>query len=704
MNIEKARKKAVGLVSQMTVYEKISQLLYTSPAIKRLGINEYNWWNEAAHGVARADTATVFPQAIGMAATFDPDLVFRIGDAVSDEARAKYNKSVKFGDRGIYKGLTFWAPNINIFRDGRWGRGQETFGEDPYLTSRMGVSYVKGIQGDGEYLKAAACAKHFAVHSGPEYTRHVCDTKASLKDMWETYLPAFEACIEAGVAGVMGAYNRTNGEPCCAHSYLMEEVLFKKWGFQGYFVSDCGAINDIANGHHFTDTKAEAAALALKKGCNLNCGNTYEKLIDAYEQDLVTEDDITTSAVRLYTIRALLGEFEDPRPYSDIPYSAVNCKKHRELNLSAARQSVVMLKNENGFLPLSDKYKRIAVIGPNAGSVRALEGNYNGRSPEYVTVSEGIRRVFGRSELSVATGSSLISTRGCNGEELLSGALAAASEADVAILCLGLDNSVEGEEMNYEADGFFRGDRTTSYLPAPQIKLAEAVCDICDNVIVLVMCGSPADLGEKVNSAAKAVLHLWYPGALGGLAAAEILHGDRSPCGRLPVTFFKGDAALPDISDYSMEGRTYAYCKTEPLYPFGFGLSYADVEYKNAEIVSEDTDKITLAVTLENKSGYDADEKIQIYARFKDSRTATPEFRLCGIKAEPVPAGTEKTVYIEADRKFTLAVLDTGERVIPDGGLTLYIGGHQPDETSRRLSGTACLQIKYDVSGGKNET
>ena len=695
MNQKKARITAERLVSKMTVYEKISQLLYTSPAIERLGIKEYNWWNEAAHGVARADTATVFPQAIGMAATFDPELIYEIGCAVSDEARAKYNQNVRFGDRGIYKGLTFWAPNINVFRDGRWGRGQETFGEDPYLTSKMGVSYVKGIQGDGEYLKAAACAKHFAVHSGPEYTRHTADAKASLKDMWETYLPAFEACVKAGVAGVMGAYNRTNGEPCCAHSYLMEEVLFGKWGFDGYFVSDCGAISDICNGHHFTDTKAEAAALALKKGCDLNCGSTYEKLVDAYEEDLVTEEDITKAAVKLYTIRALLGEFEEQRPYSDVPYSTVNCEKHRDLNLAAAISGAVLLKNEGGFLPLKDKYKRIAVIGPNANSVRALEGNYNGRSPEYVTVADGMRRVFKESSISVATGSSLISARGGDGEELLSGALAAASDADAAVLCLGLDSSVEGEEMNYEADGFFRGDRTTSYLPKPQIKLAEAVCDICDNVVVLVMCGSPADLGEKVNKAAKAVLHLWYPGALGGLAAAMLLHGDGSPSGRLPVTFYKGDAALPDMSDYSMKNRTYAYSNAKPLYPFGYGLSYSDIEYRSARITNEDEEKITLSVSVHNAGGYDVNEKIQIYASFKDSRTETPRFRLCGVKAAFLPAGGDMTVEIEADKRFIKAVLDNGDRVIPDGEITLYIGPCQPDGHSAALTGKTPLRVKY---------
>ena len=695
MNYEKARKKAVELVSKMTVEEKISQLLYTSAAIERLGIKEYNWWNEAAHGVARADTATVFPQAIGMAATFDPGLINEVGAAVSDEARAKYNKNVQFGDRGIYKGLTFWAPNINIFRDGRWGRGQETFGEDPFLTKTMGVSYVKGIQGDGEFLKAAACAKHFAVHSGPEYSRHGFDAKASKKDLWETYLPAFEACVEAGVAGVMGAYNRTNGEPCCANTYLMEEVLCKKWGFKGYFVSDCGAISDICDGHHFTETKAEAAALALKKGCNLNCGQTYEKLIDAYEQDLVTEEDITNAAVKLYTIRALLGEFEEKRPYSDVPYSTVNCKKHRELNLKTARESLVLLKNDNRFLPLKDKYGRIAVIGPNANSVRVLEGNYNGRSPEYITVAEGVRRVFTSSEISVATGSTLISTRGNEGEELLCSALAAASEADAVILCLGLDSSVEGEEMNFESESFFRGDRTSSYLPKPQTALAEAICEVCENVVILVMCGSPADLGDTVNKKAKAILHFWYPGALGGLAAAEILHGDVSPSGRLPVTFYKGNASLPDITDYSMENRTYAYSDVKPLFPFGYGLSYSDVKYLSAAVTSEDENQIKLKVNIKNNGEYKVKEKIQIYAEFYDSRTTTPKFRLCSILPYDLEAGKETEIKdVVINKNDIRAVLDSGERVYPDGEIYLYAGGHQPDEKSSELTDSPCIKIK----------
>lgn len=692
MNFDEAKKTAERTVGLMDPYEKISQLLYTSAAIERLGIKEYNWWNEAAHGVARAGTATVFPQAIGLAATFDTALIRRIGDAVSDEARAKYNKAVSLGDRGIYKGLTFWAPNINIFRDGRWGRGQETFGEDPYLTSVCAVSYIKGLQGEGKFLKAAACAKHFAVHSGPEHARHGFDARASLKDMWETYLPAFEKAVGAGVAGVMGAYNRTNGEPCCAHSYLMEKVLYGKFGFRGYFVSDCGAINDICEGHHYTETAEEAAALALKKGCHLNCGKTYEKLIDAYEHDLITDEDITRAAVRLYTIRALLGEFEEKRPFSDIPYSVVGCEKHRELNLRAARESLVLLENRDGFLPAGDGYRRIAVIGPHAQSTVVLEGNYNGTSSEYITVADGVRRVFSGCEVTAEAGSRIVSPHGYEGEDLLFPALAAASEADLTVLCLGLDRTAEGEEMPFGAEGFDRGDRTTVALPAAQRALGEAVCGVCDNVVLLTFGGGPTDVGEKLRSSVRALIHCFYPGALGGLAAAELIHGDFSPSGRLPVTFPYAETPVPDMEDYSMRGRTYRFSKEKPLYPYGYGLSYTTFSYKDAEIRAYDGDTVTVSVSVTNTGGCDGYETVQIYAHFDDSRTETPVYQLCGVAKPFIKAKETVNVSVTVDKYWLKAVLGDGERVTPDGKITLYAGGHQPDTVSRALCGE-CIGI-----------
>ncbi len=697
MNKALAREKAKALVAQMTVEEKISQLVYNSPAIPRLSIDEYNWWNEGAHGVARAGTATVFPHTIAMAATFDSELINTIADVVSTEGRIKYNKHVKYGDHDIFKGLTFWAPNINIFRDPRWGRGQETFGEDPYLSATLGTSFIKGIQGDGEFLKAAACSKHYAVHSGPEGLRHGFDAKVSLKDLYETYLPAFEKTVESGVAGVMGAYNRTNGEPCCAHSYLLVDVLRTKWGFDGYVVSDCGALGDIYKFHKFTETKEEAAAAALKNTCDLNCGDTFPALVDAYEQDLITEEEVTAAAERLFTIRYLLGEFEETRPYSDISYSKLDCKEHRELNLKASEQCMVLLKND-GFLPLSeDTTKKIAVVGPNSLSVTALEGNYNGYASEYITVADGIRRVYTNADISVE--------RGCNYcsehlnhwggfQNMLSDGIAAAAEADITVLALGLDQSVEGEDTGFDDDYTAKGDKRTLYLPATQQKLAEAVCDVCDNVVVVIMCGSSVDLGEKVRNHAKAIVHAWYPGAMGGLALANIMSGKVSPCGKLPVTIYDGKHDVPDFCDYSMEGRTYRYINGEALYPFGFGLSYTDFTYENATVVSADDDKITVSVDVENTGKMNGIEKTQVYASYKDSRTATPHYQLCAIKSTELSAGEKKTVTLEIDRYWIKAVLDDGSRAEPDGKITLYVGGHQPDRVSERLTGYACEKIE----------
>ncbi|MBR3691297.1 MAG: glycoside hydrolase family 3 C-terminal domain-containing protein [Clostridia bacterium] len=697
-NLSRAAETAKKLVDQMTVEEKLSQLLYNSPAIPRLGIHEYNWWNEAAHGVARAGIATVFPQAIGMAASFHPELVREVADAVSTEARAKYNKSVEFEDYDIFKGLTFWTPNINIFRDPRWGRGQETFGEDPYLTATMGVSYIRGLQGEGEFLKSAACAKHFAVHSGPESLRHGFDAEVGMKDLWETYLPAFEKAVEAGVAGVMGAYNRTNGEPCCAHSYLIEEVLRKMWGFAGYFVSDCGAIADIAKHHHCAEDMKGAAALSLKKGCELNCGEAYTHLVEAWEEDLIGEEEITAAATRLYTIRALLGEFEEVRPYADIPYDVLDCEAHRRLNDRIAEESLVLLQNADNFLPLGEgKYKKIAVVGPNGNSTTVLEGNYNGRASEYITVAEGMRRVFPDARITVANGSNLYRESRNNWGgfgDMHSEGLAAASEAEVTVLCLGMDRTVEGEEIpGLDDDCFDHGDKRTLKLPKTQLRLAEKVCEVCENVIFVIMCGSPIDLGDKLLAKAKAVIHAWYPGARGGLAIARLLRGEFSPSGRLPMTFAKAETALPAITSYAMEGRTYRYREEEPRYPFGFGLGYTKFRYSGAEILEKNENAVRIAVSLANVGGMKAAEKVQVYARMADSRTSTPVWQLCGLSSVELAAGETGRCEISIDRYWLKAVLADGSRVEPDGGITLCIGGHQPDARSAELTGTECISL-----------
>ncbi len=698
MTKAQARQKAKEIVSKMTVEEKISQLIYTAPAIERLGIDEYNWWNEGSHGVARSGTATVFPHAIAMASTFDPDLIGQVADAISTEGRAKYNKHVKYGDHDIFKGLTFWAPNINIFRDPRWGRGQETFGEDPFLTAQMGVSFIKGIQGEGEFFKAAACSKHYAVHSGPEKNRYGFNAITDMHDLWETYLPAFEKTVKAGVAGVMGAYNSMNDEPCSAHSYLLVDVLRKKWNFDGYVVSDCDAVGDIYKFHKFVETEAEAAAVSLKNTCDLNCGKTYELLVDAYEMDLVTEDEITAAAENLFTIRYLLGEFEETRPYSDIGLDRLDSKEHKALNLRTAEQCITLLDNKDNFLPLDKNTdKKIAIIGPNALSVTALEGNYNAYASEYVTVADGIRRIFKDAQISVEKGCNYCKERlnYCGGfGNMISDGIATAAEADITILALGLDCSIEGEDTGFDDDYTASGDKRTLYLPATQQKLAEAVCDVCENVIVVLMCGSSIDVGEKVRNHAKAFIHAWYPGSLGGLALAEILAGEVNPSAKLPITIYRGDHNIPDFEDYNMKGRTYRYIDGDALYPFGFGLSYTKYAYENAKLVAEDGEKITVSAEVRNIGGIKGKEIVQVYAAYTDSRVATPHWQLCSVKPVVLEAGEKAEVTLDIDRYWVKAVTMDGERIDPDGKITLYIGGHQPDSVSDKLHGYSCLKIE----------
>lgn len=719
MNYNEAKERAEKLVSEMTYEEIISQLLYNSPAIERLNIKEHNWWNEALHGVARAGTATVFPQSIGLAATFNPKLIGKVASAISSEGRAKYNQSVKYGDFDIYKGLTYWSPNINIFRDGRWGRGQETFGEDPHLTATLGCEFIKGLQGgddflnaetpiDGNkalnhngkpsngnetFLKAGACAKHFAVHSGPEKNRHSFNAIASKKDLFETYLPAFEWAVKkAGVIGVMGAYNRTNGEPCCANTELMEKILLDDWGFKGYYVSDCGAIQDIYQNHKYKDTAAEAAAISLKRGCNLNCGKTYESLIEAYEEDLITDEDLQNAAVKLFTVRHLLGEFEEKRPYSDVSYDVLDCDEHKQLNLKSSEETFVLLKNSN-FLPLqSDKKLKIAIVGPNANNKIALEGNYNGHASHYTTPADGIRDTFKNAKITVEAGSHLMNEKknSWSGfENMHSSGVAAAANSDITFLCLGLDRTIEGEEDGAK----LVGDRPSFYLPKTQQDLAEKICDVCENVVVIVLCGSPVDLGEKVRNHAKAIIHGWYPGAEGGKALANIITGAATPCGRLPITFPYGDTVLPDFEDYSMQGRTYRYATEKPLYPFGFGLGYTKFEFSDATF-TENENGINVKINVKNIGSIDAKAPVQIYASVKDSRCTTPIYQLCAFDKVSIGANETVTAELFIDSYWLSAVTDEGERVYPDSEIILYIGDRQPDERSTELTGSKVVTVK----------
>jgi len=581
--------RARDLVSRMTIEEKVSQMMHSAPAIERLGVPAYNWWNECLHGVARAGVATVFPQAIGLAAMWDVDLMGEIADVISTEGRAKHHEAVRQGDYGIYRGLTFWTPNINIFRDPRWGRGHETYGEDPYLTARLGVAFVKGLQGDHPtYLKAVATPKHFAVHSGPEKDRHSFDAVVSKKDLRETYLPAFEACVkEAGAGSVMGAYNRTNGEPCCASKTLLIDILRDEWGFDGYVVSDCGAIQDIHQHHQVTTCTAESAALSVTNGCDLECGCVYANLMTALEKGLISEETIDRALVRLFTARFRLGMFDPPEqvPYAQIPYEANDCEEHRQLARKAARESIVLLKNEpgsptyeggvgRGLLPLRKDLNSIAVIGPNADSLDVLLGNYFGTPSRYVTPLEGIRNaVSADTRVWYAKGCELLG----NSTDGFSEAVSAAERSEVVVICPGLSPQIEGEAGDaFNSDA--GGDRTHIDLTGVQQQLLERIVAVGKPVVLVLLNGSALAI-NWANEHVPAILEAWYPGQEGGTAIADVLFGDYNPSGRLPVTFPKSLEQLPPFEDYSMQGRTYRYMTEEPLYPFGYGLSYTRFEY-----------------------------------------------------------------------------------------------------------------------------
>lgn len=695
MTREDARKRAEELVGKMTLEERASQLRYDSPAIERLGIPAYNWWSEALHGVARAGTATSFPQAIGMAATFDEEIIKETADVIATEGRAKYNEYSKHGDRDIYKGLTFWSPNVNIFRDPRWGRGHETYGEDPYLTSRLGVAFVKGLQGEGEYRKAAACAKHFAVHSGPEALRHSFNAVASKKDMAETYLPAFKALVqEADVESVMGAYNRTNGEPCCGSKTLINDILRKEWGFQGHFVSDCWAIRDFHENHCVTGNAKESAALALKNGCDLNCGVTYLHMLKAYQDGLVTEEEITESAVRLFTTRFLLGMF-DSGEYDTIPYEKVECKEHLALADRVTKESLVLLKN-NGILPLKkDGSKTIGVIGPNADSRKCLVGNYHGTSSEYITVLEGIRRAADDdTRILYSEGCQLAEKKTENlayDDDRLSEAVIVAEHSDVVVLVLGLDETMEGEEGD-TGNSYASGDKLDLQLPAVQQKLLETVIHTGKPVILCVMVGSALDLSFAEEHAA-AVLQCWYPGARGGDVIAKTLFGEYSPSGKLPVTFYKDLSGLPEFTDYSMKGRTYRYMENKPLYPFGYGLGYGKLTIQEAH-TEEEQGELKVHAVISNANAFEQEEVLQVYIKCTDSEWEVRNHRLCAFKRVRVLPGCTEEITLPIAKEAFLVVNEDGEFVKDGSDYVLSVGFGQPDARTEELTGEKAVLLK----------
>ena len=691
MDRETARRRARALVAQMSLEEKAGQLSYSAPPIPRLGVPAYNWWNEALHGVARAGTATSFPQAIGLAAMFDEELLEKLGDAAATEGRAKYNALSAQDDRDIYKGLTFWSPNVNIFRDPRWGRGHETYGEDPFLTAQLGKAYVRGLQGSGETMKAAACAKHFAVHSGPESLRHKFNAVASPKDMEETYLPAFEACVkDAGVEAVMGAYNRTNGEPCCGSETLLKDILRGRWGFQGHVVSDCWAIRDFHTGHMVTENTAQSVALALKNGCDLNCGDCYRCLLLALREGLISEEDITIAAERLFTTRYLLGVLGEGSEYDSIPYEAVECPEHLALAHKAALESCVLLKN-SGLLPLNpETVGTVGVIGPNANSRAALVGNYHGTASRYVTVLEGIQDAMeGHGRVLYAEGCHLWRDRVeplAQASDRMAEAMAVVKHSDVVVLVLGLDETLEGEQPD-EGNAAGSGDKEDLLLPSPQRMLLRHVLAAGKPTLVVLLAGSAIDLSEA-ETQADAILLGWYPGAGGGRAIADLIFGKASPSGKLPVTFYRDGVLeeLPAFTDYAMTNRTYRYYRGEPLYPFGYGLTYGD-----AAVTAVTAGEASARVTVENRGGRAAQEVVQLYLKDEASPDAPPNPILCGFRRIELGAGETKTVDIPIEPSAFTVVNAAGERIPGSGAWTLYAGLGQPDARTARLTGKTAV-------------
>jgi len=820
-------KRVDDLLSRMTVAEKVSQMMNDSPAIERLGIPAYNWWNECLHGVARAGRATVFPEPIGLAATWDRGLIFRMATAISDEARAKNNEFIRRGKRSIYQGLTFWTPNINLVRDPRWGRGMETYGEDPYLVGRMSVDFIQGLQGDDpKYLKVVATAKHFAVHSGPESSRHSFDAKVEDADLTESYLPHFEAAIrEGGAQSVMCAYNRVDGEPACASPRLLGDILRKQWGFSGYVVSDCGAVGDIFRGHNVVDSMAAAAARAVKAGTDLDCGNEYAALIPALEQKLIAEGEIDAAVRRLLTARFRLGMFDPPErvPYTRIPYSVVDSEAHQALALEAARKSIVLLKNQDGVLPLKKTIKTLAVIGPNADNVESLLGNYNGEPTAPVTPLAGLRSKLGTrtkilysqgSELAdglptmeTVPGSALFTTDGANrqggllgeyfntasfngqvyrapgktpapaqpdakplftrvdaeisfqwwdgapradmdddnfgvrwvgflapkvtgkyrlggvgmnafeiylngkqlvrannthernysfetveleagklypirvdfhevlndadmrlvwavpGRDLETAALDAARQSEAVVMFLGLSPRLEGEEMKVPVAGFAGGDRVDLGLPAVQQALLEKVAALGKPVVLVLLNGSALAV-NWARDAVPGILEAWYPGQAGGAAIADVLFGDYNPAGRLPITFYQSADQLPGFDDYSMKGRTYRYFQGEPLYAFGFGLSYTSFTYSKLDCPERapSNHDVPVSVDVRNTGKLDGEEVVQLYVK-RDGVRSLEGFRRIALKA-----GERRTL------KFVLKASQ-----LPKSGVAgIAIGGRQP--------------------------
>lgn len=693
------------LVSRMTLDEKMAQLVYASPAIERLGIPQYNWGNECLHGVAQAGVATVFPQSIGLGATWDTALIHTVADAISDEARAKYHDALRQNRQRKYYGLTFFSPNVNIFRDPRWGRGQETYGEDPYLTARIGVAYVQGLQGDDpQYLKVVATPKHFAAHSGPEPERHRFNAQMDERDLRETYLPAFEDCIREGKAySIMGAYSRLNGEACIASPTLLDKILRREWGFHGYVVSDCYGIKDIMEQQHLASTLEEASAMALKAGTDLNCGNEYLSLPTALKQGRVSEADIDTAVKRLMEARFRLGMFDPPEkvPYARIPFSVVDSPAHRQLSLQAARESIVLLKNDRHLLPLSKNLKSIAVVGPNAIEVKALLGNYNGTPSLAGTPLAGIKQ-------KVLPLAKVIFAKGCEPVEPptiateLEEAIRAAKSADVVVVALGLSSDLENEQFEIDEDGFYWGDRTSLDLPRAQEKLLEAVVATGKPTVLLLLNGGPVTT-SWASQHAGAIVEAWYPGEEGGTAIADVLFGDYNPGGRLPVTIYKSVDQLPPFADYKMKGRTYRYFSGDPLYPFGYGLSFTHFQYRNLQVGAERiqaNDNLHVSVEVKNTGAVAGDEVVQLYLTHLSAPVPVPIRALEGFNRIPLKPGESKVISFHLTPRQMSVIDNNGKRVVMPGKFRIEVGGKQPGfRGTADATTTESLSTEIEVAG-----
>lgn len=691
------------LVSRLTLEEKVKQLMFNAPEIERLGIPEYNWWNESLHGIARNGRATVFPQAISLAATFDDQLIYRISSAISDEARAKFNASIAIENRDRYTGLTFWAPNGNIFRDPRWGRGQETFGEDPYLTIRMGIAYVKGLQGNNsKYLKAAACAKHFVIHSGPEALRHEFNAIPLIKDFVETYTPAFEALIrEAKVEGVMCAYNRTYDQPCCGSQYLLIDLLRNKWGFNGYITSDCWALVDFYEGHKVVISPVEAATMALKAGVDLNCGNVYYPfLIDALAQGLVTEKEIDDRLKNLLQTRFKLGLFDPPtcNPYNQIGIDIINCEKHKKLALEAAEKSIVLLKNSNNVLPLRKDLRYLYVFGPNATNSEVLVGNYYEQSSEMSPILAGITaKIHPGTKLQYRM-AFLPDKEKINPNDCV---LNDCAKTDATICIMGLSVMLEGEEGESLLSAT-KGDRIEYNLPKNQIDYLKKLRNALKNkpLIVVITAGCPINMVE-IDSLADAILYAWYPGEQGAYAIGNIIFGDISPSGRLPITFPKSIKELPAYDNYSMESRTYKYMKNEPMYPFGFGLSYAQFSYDNIntnKINYSKQDTIIVTGKLKNKSQIEAEEVAQLYVSVPPTHFRTPRFDLKQFQRSQLKANQSTILTFKMPVVNLSTVNEKGEKILLKGNYTIYIGGSAPFKHSIELGANQWVEKNITIN------